>query len=353
LKRRSRRVKWCCRVLQVVAAAYPLALLAVAGTLRYVGEAWWVSNVGLYLPRIVFGLPLPFLALALYLVRMRRLFWSQALSAGVVLFPLMGFVLPWPRLTPPGASTLRILSFNVNGGYGGASAIVDQVNPYAPDIVLFQEMAGFEDFAPLLRSRYPTVEAVDQFVLATRFPVSSTLVPNKLMYEGHDRNPRFLRYVLETPLGPIVVYNVHPISPRAGLYGLRGQQGLRHEIATGGLLRGDGAPLLETNAGLRTLQVETFSEAAAKETGPVIIAGDTNLPGLSPVLHRYLSSYADGFTRAGWGFGYTFPTNEWRPWMRIDRILANDAFRFVRFEVGHSAVSDHRCVVADLERQGR
>jgi endonuclease/exonuclease/phosphatase (EEP) superfamily protein YafD len=345
-------VNWLRRGLQATAVAYPLLLVAIAATLRWVGEAWWVSTVALYLPRIGFALPLPLLAVALHLCRMRLLFWAQAVSIVVLLFPLMGFVLPWPAPTAKGGETLRVLSFNVDGGAGRADAIMDEVDRYSPDIVLFQEVGKVDDLSRLLRMRYPSVELTGQFAVGARFPLSSTSEPILLPYMGRSRSARFLRHVLSTPFGRIVIYNVHPISPREGLYGLRGQQGLRHEALTGGLLRGDGAPLLGTNAGLRTLQVQTISESASAETGPVIIAGDTNLPGLSPVLHRYLSTYADGFTRAGWGFGYTFPADKWRPWMRIDRILANDSFRFVRFEVGHSKASDHRCVVADLGRSG-
>jgi endonuclease/exonuclease/phosphatase family metal-dependent hydrolase len=85
----------------------------------------------------------------------------------------------------------------------------------------------------------------------------------------------------------------------------------------------------------------------------VVIGGDTNLPGLSVVLGEYLSGFRDGFSQAGWGFGYTYPTDKWRPWMRIDRILASNALRFTGFEVGQSKVSDHRCVVADLQRATR
>jgi endonuclease/exonuclease/phosphatase (EEP) superfamily protein YafD len=344
-------MKWLRRVLQATAALYPLALIAVALTLRYVGEGWWISNVALYLPRIGFGLPLPFLVIALHLCRMRRLLWSQGLSAAILVFPIMGFVVSWPASSPREGETLRVLSFNVNGGLGGPQAVLDQIDRYAPDVVLLQEVWKAENFEPLLRQRYPTVLLSGQFAFGSRFPVSSTVEPGPLPYYGRLRSARFLRHVLETPGGPVVIYNVHPISPREGLYGLRGQRGLRHEILGGGLLRGDGAPLLGTNAGLRTLQVQTFSEAASRETGPVIIAGDTNLPGLSPLFHRYLSAYTDGFSRAGWGFGYTFPTDKWRPWMRIDRILANDSFQFARFQVGDSKVSDHRCVVADLRRQ--
>jgi endonuclease/exonuclease/phosphatase (EEP) superfamily protein YafD len=345
-------VTWLRRIIQATAVAYPLALIAVALTLRYVGEGWWVSNVGLYLPRVGFGLPLPVLLGVLLVFRMRRLLFCQCISAAVLLFPIMGCVVHWPVSTDRAGETLRLLSFNVNGGAGGPQAVLDEVDRYSPDIVLLQEVWKGEDFDPLLRQRYPTVILSGQFAFAARFPVSSTSEPSTVPYYGRSRSARFLRHVLETPRGPIVIYNVHPISPREGLYGLRGQQGLRHEILGGGLVRGDGAPLLGTNAGLRTLQVQTFSEAASLETGPVIIAGDTNLPGLSPVFHRYLSAYEDGFTRAGWGFGYTFPTNKWHPWMRIDRILANDSFQFVRFQVGDSKVSDHSCVVADLRRRG-
>jgi endonuclease/exonuclease/phosphatase (EEP) superfamily protein YafD len=127
---------------------------------------------------------------------------------------------------------------------------------------------------------------------------------------------------------------------------MRGQ-GLRREILSGRLFSSDSA-VFQANSGLRTLQVQSFSAAAQGETDPVVIAGDTNLPGLSYVFHRYLSGYQDGFTKAGWGFGYTFPADR-HPWMRIDRILSSDALRFVGFEVGKSRASDHHCVVADLQ----
>jgi endonuclease/exonuclease/phosphatase family metal-dependent hydrolase len=98
--------------------------------------------------------------------------------------------------------------------------------------------------------------------------------------------------------------------------------------------------------------VQEFAEAAAHEPGPAVIAGDTNLPDLSYILNRYLSAYQDGFAKVGSGFGYTFPTDHGRrPWMRIDRIFANQELRFVRFDIGHSLASDHLCVIADLQRQ--
>jgi endonuclease/exonuclease/phosphatase family metal-dependent hydrolase len=105
------------------------------------------------------------------------------------------------------------------------------------------------------------------------------------------------------------------------------------------------------NVGLRTLQVETFLDEAAAETGPVVVAGDTNLPDPSVTLRRYLSHFDDAFTAASWGFGYTFPNNKkWGPAMRLDRIFTAGKLRATRFEVGRSLASDHYCVVADVTR---
>jgi endonuclease/exonuclease/phosphatase family metal-dependent hydrolase len=91
----------------------------------------------------------------------------------------------------------------------------------------------------------------------------------------------------------------------------------------------------------------------------VIIAGDTNLPGASWVLCTTLDGYADAFAEAGAGFGYTFPAGTGEqtdgtrsnrvPWMRLDRVLTNDAFRPLAVRVVPTTVSDHGAVVADLE----
>jgi endonuclease/exonuclease/phosphatase (EEP) superfamily protein YafD len=334
-----------------LAVGYPIALVSLWVALRHVGEAWWVTTAALYLPRVIFAFPLPILAIALWAYRMRRLLWAQAFSLLLLVFPVMGFVLPWPVFARPGAPSVRVASLNVDSGHAGPDAIVDAIARYSPDVVLLVETAGNEGFLAPLRARYPTVEASGQFLLATRFPLVRTVEPDKLLHDGHARSPRFIEYVLDTPLGPVAFYGVHPISPREGLATLRGQ-GLRGEIRSGRIFEGASARVLESNTDLRTLQVQAIAEAAALETVPVVVAGDTNLPDPSPLLRRALGEYADAFTAAGWGFGYTFPTNKWRPWMRIDRIMTRGGLRFTHFEIGKPTVSDHHLLVADLQRSG-
>jgi endonuclease/exonuclease/phosphatase family metal-dependent hydrolase len=242
-----------------------------------------------------------------------------------------------------------VLSYNVDSCIGGCADIVQEVDRYSPDVVLMQEIAHADVLEELLRARYPTVDVSTQFVIASRYPFVSTSDPPELRYSGQARSPRWVRRVVDTPLGPITFYDVHPASPREDFAALRGH-GLRREILSGRLFSGNAAPLIAKNAGLRALQVQSFAESAARVSGPVVIAGDTNLPGLSKILGRYLSQYADGFREAGWGLGYTYP-NDRTPWMRIDRILASDQLRFVGFDVGTSPASDHLCVVADLQRR--
>lgn len=333
------------------AVLYPLALFVLIIAFRYIGERWWVTGTALYLPRLALAVPLPFVLALLAAARPRRFSSAAAAlaSLSIVLFlVLTGFVPPRPAAPASDAPAIRVLSYNINAGGTGIADIVDEIARYSPDTVLLQEVADSESLASSLRRLYPTVESVNQFLLATKYPVVSRTEPDKIEYAGRGRSARFVKYVLDTPLGRIAVYNVHPVSPREALNDIRGQ-GLKHEILSGHAFSSAHAAVFRVNSGLRALQVQTFAQGAARETDPVIIAGDTNLPGLSFLLNRFLAVYKDGFVQAGWGFGYTFPTNR-RPWMRIDRILASEQLRFVHFEVGSSRASDHLCVVADLQR---
>ena len=106
---------------------------------------------------------------------------------------------------------------------------------------------------------------------------------------------------------------------------------------------------VEDNSGLRALQVEALAKLARSQPDPVVIAGDLNLPPLSAAFHRHLSEYQDGFREAGWGFGHTF-NSKYMP-LRLDRILAGPEFRIIAFEVGCDDLSDHLCVVADIQRR--
>lgn len=321
-----------------------MCLAVVAGLLHLVGESHWATTVGLYLPAVGYLVPALPLALLAVWCGPRPLIVAPIVGAALALGPLMGFRWAWGSSDE--GPHLRVLSYNVDTLSGGVAAVVEQILAHDADLVLLQESNYDEEKLIELLSRvYPHVERSTQFMLASRFPVRETTKPSRLRYFEDLRSPRFLRYRIETPLGLLAVYNVHPLSPRDGLTAVRGE-GLRRELGSGRLFRGAQRRVVEVNTGLRTLQVETIGRMAREEDVPVIVAGDLNLPSPSPLLRRSLGFLQDGFDAAGRGFGYTFPSRS--PFLRLDRVMVSEGLRVVRFEVACGRVSDHHCVIADL-----
>jgi len=339
---RMGRVLWVLTI--VFALAYPLALIGVIVALRYVGERWWIIQVAMYLPRIGFLLPLPFVVVATLLWGPRTLLRLQLFSLLLVVFPLMGLNPGTGRLSAhTDGQLIRVLSFNISYSNRGIASVVAQVRGFAPDVVLFQGAGeSLERDLPVAFDGWH-VNLDGQFFLASRFPIRTVWVPPAIAYASGSGGAHFVRYTLHTPLGVVDVFNVHTTSPREGLEELRGN-GLREGIMSGRLFAGKPRGPVEFNAYRRRRQVEGLAAAAAASPHAVIIAGDTNLPGLSWILGERLSNFRDAFSQAGLGFGYTYPAM--RPWMRIDRILTNERLRAVDFRVGDAVTAAHRCVFA-------
>jgi vancomycin resistance protein VanJ len=334
----------------IVAGAfvYPALLLLTWAVFVLVGEHWWVVSAALYVPRLAFAVPLPFFVIALWRAGKRRLLWTQALAGLIVLLPLMGLVLPWPSRRDEAAPALRLLTFNVNSAFAGTERIVSEIFALSPDIVILQESPWGKEVVTALGARYPHAQESTQFVIASRFPILESTDPDKLPHMGRTRSPRFMRYRVQTPLGPVALYNLHPISPRGAL-GLHGFRGMFHRVRTGEVLSGDPEGSVEGTATLRALQVATAADMAKTERDPVILAGDMNLPSLSSALQEHLGDFDDGFRSASWGFGYTYPQKY--PFLRLDRVLVSAALAVKEFQVGCPGLSDHFCVVATLQRR--
>jgi endonuclease/exonuclease/phosphatase (EEP) superfamily protein YafD len=344
------------RLAVVLAVAYPALLLVVTLLFRFVGERWWVTAIGMFLPRIGFALPLFVFVPMLLWLREWKMLSSQGVAFLLVLFPLMGFVLPGPTPSATGPG-FRLMSFNVNSAAAGREAIFDAIVKEKPDIVMLQEATDWSKLHELLHERFPVVEISGQFVLASRWPLISTTNPPRLAYYEKKRSPRFLRQVIRTPMGSVTFYNVHPLSPRESFYELRGSAGFMKELFSGRFFSGSATSTIEVNAGLRALQVETFGRMASLEQGPVVLAGDVNQPDPSPLVARALGGFRDAFREAGSGFGYTFPGAAFKarrtpkiPFLRLDRILLRGPIASTSFSLACRGVSDHLCIVADLSR---
>jgi endonuclease/exonuclease/phosphatase (EEP) superfamily protein YafD len=334
------------RALVVCAIAYPLALLVVWALFYFWGERWWVTAAAMFAPRVLLALPLPFLLIGAWRLRLARLVVAQVLAGLIILFPLMGFVLPWPASKTPGPS-LRLMTFNANSGYSGPDRLNAAVSAFAPDVVLFQEAPIWDaQLLGLLRTRYPHVQASAQFIIASRFPILETSDPPGVKYWGRTRSPRYLRYVLDSPLGVVAVYSIHPLSPR-GMLGFRRFREILHGLRTGAALSGDAESDVLGNTWLRIKQLQQAARQAAADKYPVIVAGDTNMPALSAVLREEFSGFEDAFRASSWGFGYSYPQGH--AFLRLDRIFLGRQLRAAGFDLGCQGVSDHYCAIADIQ----
>jgi vancomycin resistance protein VanJ len=329
--------------------AYLLALLLVAACLYFIGEGWWISGVLMYLPQLGWALPLPLVVGLLAWTRQWRQLQLQLAGALVWLFVLMGFNLPWPQFSGAAAPKMRVLSFNVNSCYSGVEVVAAKIREHGADLVLVQELFGNDEpLAAALRKDYPAVQFDGQFLIASRYPILTSKVPPRVAVGDAMRTARFVRYVVQTPFGELAVYNMHPISPRGALWKLR-KGGFRKQLLQGHALDGEVEEDTQGYAQVRLAQAKAAADMAKAEPGLVLIAGDTNLPSFSPALRRTFGAFQDGFSEAGWGFGFTYPDRI--PWMRIDRIMASNGLKFVDFQRGCQGASDHLCVVAELERR--
>jgi vancomycin resistance protein VanJ len=338
------------RLSRGAAIAYPLALLALSAALLWIGERHWLTAWLLYVPRVVFAAPLLLITPALLLAGAKKLLWTQIVALLLTVGPLMGLVLPWPTRAA-GGPTLELLSYNVDTAHAGADKVLRVVDHVDPDLVMLQEAPWHGPLHDGLRARFPYFDSTSQFILASRYPILERTAPKAAAmdvgpYQGLHR---FMRYVVDSPLGKLAVYNLHPVSPRGKLGVERARRILKRRPTPRQDGNGDPEVNLATNAAMREAQIAEAAALAQNERYPVLLAGDTNLPGLSAALHRHLGRYEDGFNAAGSGFGYTFPAR--RPFLRLDRILVGSPLGFGRFRHGCPGASDHCWVSAQLFRR--
>jgi len=311
------------------------AVLVIWILFRFSGDRWWLATALLYGPRWIWGLPLVLLMPASLLLR-RQLLWVLLLSTLILLFPIMGFCVSSTSIrgTPATSEVIRVLNCNVDGGSLNAPALMKVISEVQPDVIAGEEFPGPGDAisSALIPLGWHVRHDGGLFV-ASRFPiVSASPVPS---LEGWRDIAVFC--VLETPAGNINFVNVHLETPRKGLEALL--QGRRSEIQ----------PVID-NIARRRHESEQVSWQAKHLQGPVVIAGDFNLPCDSSIFRENWSQFNDAFSSAGFGFGYTKFTRKWS--IRIDHLLVDNHWRVGRCYVGPDVGSDHKPLITELQSAG-
>jgi endonuclease/exonuclease/phosphatase (EEP) superfamily protein YafD len=288
----------------------------------------------LFAPRGVLILPGLVLAVAALLVH-RRLLVPIGLGLIVVAGPVMGFNVPWQRLTgAPGTGfRLRVLTCNLHHTPGDLVALDHLIARTQPDVVTFQEWRQRQIPATLSEPGWHSRDGRPVFV-ASRHPIGKAEI---LSDNSTGRHGLVARYELATPGGTVTFFSVHLATPRSAL------SQVSHDVE-------EGALDMQANTDLRATQLAWLADHARQAPGRVILAGDFNTPPESAVFRQTWSGFTDAFAAGGWGWGYTFLTR--RTQVRIDHVLAGPGWACERCWVGANVGSPHRPVIADLVGTG-
>ena len=310
--------------------AYAGSILALGMILWLAGDRWWFATLALFGPRWIWAAPMVLLVPAAAARRPAAL-GPLAAALLLVLFPLMGFRASWRRSTAGGAGgfTVRVLTCNIEGKAADPEALGSAIDGARPDLVLFQE--GRADRLPgRLREEGWWIRGT----LASRHPVigSERMDAAELGADGSVE-----RFDVALPGAVVHVFNVHLESPRDGL------DAVIHDGPAG-------APALREVVALRARQSAAASGWIGPCSGPILIAGDFNMPVESAIYRRYWGGYSNAFSESGFGFGYSKFTR-WHG-IRIDHVLGGPGWRPFGCRVGPDVGSDHRPVVADFEWVG-
>ena len=206
--------------------------------------------------------------------------------------------------------------------------MIELIRREQPDLLLLQEIDGYRaaKFEDELQALFPDQTYHFAFKpafrqgIVSRFPL--TPLPGSY-YQG-----RAQKVIVETPFGPVNVWNVHLSQP--SLWEQHYQQ------------------MLDL--------VESIDDV----DGPLIVGGDFNTTDQSEVYRLINQRLYNAHWQAGWGFGFSFPSTvpKFRrtvpiptPVIRIDHIFYSDHFFARKAQtLTDSGGSDHFPVTAELTK---
>jgi endonuclease/exonuclease/phosphatase (EEP) superfamily protein YafD len=304
-----------------------LALELVVWMLLRSGDRLVLPTPLLYGPRWIWLWP----AIALLPLAVWRKSRLLPIAAAIIiaLFPIMQLEI---NVKPtPGAADeqLAVVTFNSDRvrDFGPLRQVLEKERA---DLVAIQEWSP--DNEPNVLPGW-TLRCIASLCVGSRYPVGEAEVLDRSMIGGYFAMA--LRAVVTTPAGPISFTCVHLETVREGL----------DAVLEG---RGDAIAELRSNIVFRNLESRIISEWSRKTDLPIVVVGDFNLPTDSAIFRQHWAQFSDSFENAGLGFGYTKFTRWWGA--RIDHVLYDGRWRALRAEVGPHIGSDHRPLIATLER---
>ncbi len=231
------------------------------------------------------------------------------------------------------SSAVAILTCNIESCHFDVETLRRVMRDEAADVVMLQECTVGAAKRVFAGGGWHVV-ARGGLCTATRDPIVGDV-------SLRERQPPFGwgAYVMDVPVeidGRLLhAFNVHLETPRKGIEPI--------------LERGFGGVAdLDRNTRIRAAESAVASDWAAS-TRDIVVAGDFNMPVDSALYRDYWSRFQNAFSIAGAGFGFTKRSRTLA--LRIDHVLADDTWQVVSAAVGPDVGSDHRPVIARIERR--
>lgn len=258
--------------------------------------------------------------------------WAVCCSATILYLSLcveQTFSLPrgvWlgTNVAAPASGVWRVVSLNC---LVGTAAVIDDLLPLQPDVVLLQEspsQAAIDEMARRLFGESGTAVSTGDCSILARGPLTLVEAP---------RTARFVQALWRPPDGPeVMLFSLRLTPPptrldywRASCWQVHRQRREDHR---------------------QQLQVLRSALDAVPDGTPIIAGGDFNSPARDAAHEQLRPRMADAFATAGRGWGGTFSRDF--AFHRIDLVWLSPELTSLSVTAQVAEHSDHRAVVCDL-----
>ena len=339
-------LKWIRRSLILVTVSYLVLLILILLALEYHGERNLTLCFLLYAPPL--GWLLPIIPLApLCLLFCPRVALAYLAAVPILLFGYMDY--NWTSGRAPSGPSLKIMTNNI--GQKGKTSLTPFIEAEKPDVIALQEAGRARQFA----GAYPdfNVAAHGEFTLISRHPILKSGFVREVMWHGQ---PAAAWFEIEFEGSPLVIYNVHIPSPRGDLNKLAGRGMALGLLGFMGGRIGEVRKEYQETWDQRVEFAVALAGVMESDPRPTLAVGDFNMPNHGVAYRRMTSELKDAFAETGKGFGFTVPgatrnpLSLFGPWMRLDYIMTGKGFAPANCRIEPYRASQHRAVVAEVER---
>lgn len=203
--------------------------------------------------------------------------WQYLMLLPLVFVGVRLFDLKWPVAEPVQAANFVTLSANL-GNMADSDNLARLLTQHNVAVALFQE-ASLEKLAALPAQQWQT-QCEARLCIASRYPFEVERTLSRNIFQGYGNFAVF--YQIQLPDSRLMMANVHFETPRPALESL-----IKLSPDSMGMLRRQQD---------RELQATIISEWVQSESGPVIVAGDLNMPVLSPIYQRFFSTLGNALS---------------------------------------------------------